>query len=79
MLSYREMIRMTIYPRLLLFLSAYRVWLPLPRLHRHTAGCQLLSDYGGSGSYPGRHEFHAAVYVIHATVHLYNAAGGSLH
>jgi hypothetical protein len=50
----------SISPHLLLFLSASR------------AGCQLFSDYGGSDSYPGGHEFHAAVYVIHG-------AGGSLH
>jgi hypothetical protein len=34
-LSCGEMIRMMIFPRLFLFLSASRVWLPLPRLHRH--------------------------------------------
>jgi len=51
----------------------------LPDCTATSAGCQLFSDYGGSGSYSGGHEFHAVVYVIHATGHLYHAAGGSLH
>jgi len=43
-----------------------------------SAGCQLFSDFGGIGSYT-RGEFHAAIHVIYAAVHLYHAGGGSLY
>jgi hypothetical protein len=43
------------------------------------AESQLFSDHGGIGCYSGGHELYVALDDIHAAVHLYHAAGGSLH
>jgi len=63
----------------LIFLPASQMWRPLLRLFHHYNRMLVILKYGGIGHYSRGHEFHAALYVIHAAVHLCHAIGGSLH
>jgi hypothetical protein len=79
MLSYSEMIKMMMCPRLSYSGRSTRCGVLFANCSTTSAGCLLFSDFGGIGSYTRGYEFHAIIHVIYATVHLYHAAGGSLY